>query len=796
MVDITDLVFDENGKVVVREDGSLERRDKSTAGSRFATTAANQFAAGFGDELLDLVGAEEAARITRRNQDRLEEESTAGSIAAGALGFLVPGGALAKAVGLGAKGLSTGARMARGAVAGGIEGGFIGAGNADGEGESRTGAALTGAALGVGIGGALPGVGTLFRNIRAGKSVDDAAVQRVADALNTTPDDVKKRVLAGERIDEMAIGTNNGDTRLATESIDRVKALSPEANNSVVDVSNRRLNSVSGELTDTVRSASDDLEVLKRSTVNEANPDEYADALLRQRDEIGEDIGSFRMGTPINAKGGVGELIANSQASIAIRESIEEAMIETAKFTNSRQLLDADGQQIGKVVLLNAADARKKNLESAGIYVEFAGNGKGAKPTYEEPNLNANVLAVASQKLEGTGTGLMDNTAENASKATSLGRAYVDAAQEIKDMIVKDSPEGSEFVNKFIRNDAQKRLFEKTSQILNSTSPTSRAELKKQIINIIDGTNNVFRKGKKEPVPRPNIEPDEIAAAVRNALRKAIDDGAIETFDDTAPAFSTIKTLMERAGAEDEYAQITQALKNRIAVQPAQDAIEAGLESSVRIDKVASTLRKAFDKPAIRKSLEQLPEEQAQGYTSAIDQTIKQIDVLAKIAGTSKEKIIDDPTLLQSALSHLPFSLIVFNTYSKALGVSMLKASRDSKVFQSISKNKKINDRVVSMVRNEPGRLEDSFKRELEKSMNAGGASDDFVRRAVLGAIEGIPESNLSETSNSVEPDFNNNSDGTPFDTGSSEAPKTFTSSGGAGVEPNFSNVAPGTPFN
>lgn len=723
---LTDVVLNEDGTVKRNEDGSPVMLDRSTGASRFATTALNQAAAGFGDEILDAVGAEEAARVTRRNQDRLEAESTGGAIAAGALGFLVPGGALAKAAGLGAKGLRAGQRIARGAGVGATEGAVISAGNADGEGESRATAALTGAALGGVIGGAIPGLGALFRRTPTGavEGVSDDAVQRAANSLNTTPDDLIKGLSDGDSIEAIALRANGGDERAAQDAVRALTDLTPELQRTIGRNAEDSLEGVGQRVSDTATQVDDSLARATRSTLDDVDVDAAARALTDRRTEIGRQLGEVRAASDVNVEGVLEELITNPESSRILRAQLQKVVEETGNLRTSSQITSEAGDTIGEFKVLSRAEAEKEGLSGAGIYAEITRDGK---KVFEPAQMDSNVFSTLAQRLRQAGSDQLDNSAENASSTTALGEALVNASEAVTAAVGRAVPETSTLNNQFIRTDAQQRVSNLVGRMLNSSNAQNKASLGQRLNQIIDGENTVIGKSEAQR----NIEPDEIVQSVRVALREQIDAGKLKTFDESSTEYKTIQRLMQRADAEDEFDSIVQSVNNQLSTDDLRGAIQKGLDNSTDPKAVGNALRQVFKTPSMRASLDALPKQEADAYLAAIDDAIKEMNLLEKFTKGSNTRLLDPPSFLEGLASHLPFTAVVFNSYAKAGAVASLRAGRDSGAFRSFAKDNKVNSQISRLLQTSPELVEEGLQRTLRESIETGNTKD-IVRRSLI----------------------------------------------------------------
>lgn len=783
------IQLDANGDVARDENGNVLRPDNSSGVSRFAGATANALVAGFGDEALDLFGATQAAEDLRRNEDRLAEENPVANFGAQALGFLAPASAIGKAVGIGAKGVGVAGNIGRSALAGGIEGAAAGAGFADGQTAlERVDDAALGGAIGLGAGGVLSGLGQGARRLLTSRRTraQRRAAEDAAETLGVDADTIVTRLGEGESIQQIALQAAGGNE---TAALNNITKLTQRDNGRIarqlgVSAENRQAQ-VSQGLGSTARGLTDDLSAAGRTSVDEINPLDNAERLSNARDDIGEAIGAARANTDVNVNAGaiVGEITEHPSFGAAASKQLNTIVNQIGELQSSAQIM-RDGEVVGQFVVLSAKQAEEAGFSGAGIFARMpkeTGDGSEFVPA----DLDANVFGTLVQTLRTKGSGLLDNTAEDASNTTAVGAKLVDASDEVTNILTRNVPELAELDARFIANDGEQRLIGMVNGLFGNKSAANNISSLRTFRQMVAGN--------KDDVP--NIDEATILRALRAGLSEQLADPKVLDFDTNTSQYRFLREAFKAANADDEFTELTKQITARNQVIDSIDELTKSTERSTDPVEIGRVLAKVFETPAMQRSLDALPADQQTVYREAMSEAIDELKLLKRMTGLATTPIVDKPTLLQASADHIPFVATVFNTMSKILTVTGIRALRDTGVIQRGSRRYGIDaEQMTNLLSGDQSVLNEALVREFQNSLESGYRGG-LVERAIRTAAIRSSQTGEDDTSQNTQPEtfntgpanFNQTNQGSPF--------------GGGGSPPtsspiNFGSTNSGSPFN
>lgn len=748
-------MVDLSKKYSFNEDGALVKNNTNSTTERFLTTTANQLGAGFVDEALDFVGAEGAAERIRSNQAALEEESPVLNFTAGALGFLVPGAAAAKAAKVGSLALTRGQRILRASGVGAAEGALISAGNADGQSASeRIDDAAFGALIGAPLGGVLGS-----RITKAGVTQGNSDLSSIAGALGTNVDNLTVKLQNEESLSKIALDAAGGDQVLANRRINDLLEVDPELKRSFSRREQDLIKPRSQNAIDTATNLSEELDVATSGVLDEIEPSVRAVDLDRQRKSIGEQIGSSREKIDINSTPIVRNLITNSESGAKLRTILEKEINNIGELQSSSQIMK-DGERVGEFVVYNDAQAiaeigegavggvyakrnpspsELKNIKTAIDKIKKTKKGterkrltkdqedqikkaekqlKGlSKPKFQPAKLDARVFATVAQRLRQSGNDQLDNTAEDASSATSVGALLLNASDEINNAVGRSVPELSNQNNQFIRVDAQQRIPNLVGKLFASGSENSKASTARRLSEMLKGENKVFDNSGRASI-RKNIESDEVTTSIKASIREQIDSGKIKNFDENSTAYRTIKEVYETAGSEAEFNQLVSSINKKIQIPPVREAIQKALDKNTDTELVATALRSVMNTPSVRNSINELGGEKAVAYRKVLEDTLNELSVLNTTSKSANNTIITPSGFASAFASQIAFAATVFNSLSKAIAIATLRAARDAGSFKKLIKDKKIRENVKKLVEKDPEALAKEITSRLNNDLD------------------------------------------------------------------------------
>ena len=705
-------------KFKLNEDGTFGNINTASTTERFLTTTANQAAGGFADELLDLIGAEDTANRVRSNQRALEQENPGLNFAAGALGFLVPGAALAKGAKVGNLALSKTNRFARAAGVGATEGAVISAGNADGQDIlDRGDEALTGALIGAPLGGIL-GSRILTKQITSG----DKQVSDIANILGSDEATVLAQLRNEESLEKIALDAAGGNAVLAERRIQDLADTDPELKRVIGRRAEDALEPRALNIADDANRLNDTLSLNTRGVLDDVDTSVRANSLERQRSNIGEEIGSNREAIDINTGPIVNELINNKESGVRLRSILEKEINNIGELQSSSQIMK-NGTKNGEFVVLSDKQAKRAMGKDAvaGVYAKTKKSsgkkeGEKAKFKYEPANLDARVFATVAQRLRQSGNDQLDNSAEDASSTTSVGALLLKASDDINRAVGKTVPELSEQNSKFIRVDAQQRIPNIVNKLLGSGSESTKASLRTRLGRIIEGQNEVFDSS-AESITRRNIEPEEIKESIKAAIKEQLDSGKIKNFDEGSTAYKAIKDAYDSAGDPDGFEQLVREIKTKVDIEPIQEAITKALDTSDdNFVSVANSLRSVLTKPSVKQAIDSLGDEKAKGYRRVLNESLKELELIGKTAKGKNAKLTEPPGIMGAVGAQFAFAATVFNSLGKAISISLLRGARDAGVLKNLSKNNKQRSQLIEFLQKNPDTLAIELTRRLQNS--------------------------------------------------------------------------------
>lgn len=769
---------DENGNLL----SSLpDENDNGTSTTeRFLTTTANQVVAGFGDEILDFVGAEDAAERVRSNQAALEENNPYLNFTAGALGFLVPGAAIAKSAKLGSTALSAGSRLRRGIGVGAAEGAAISAGNADGQDISERGdEALLGAATGGALGFVGTRLGDFLANRALKKAINDNPQQaeNLAQALGTNANTIVRQLANRENLGKMALDAADGNEQVALNRLKDLMQSDSELAKTIARAQQDIIKQTSGDIVDKTKSLSDELNSSTKNDLDDLNPDQRDTNILALRDEIGAEIDSVRTGINVNDLNITRNLINNENSGARIRKSLEKEINEIGELDSSAQITK-NGEIVGRFVVLNDAEAlaeigegavggiyaktkpspsEVKNIKNAIDKIKKTKKGtdrknlteaqqkeikkaerqlkKLSETKFEPADLDARVFATIAQKFRQASTDLFDNSAEDASKTTSVGALFAKAADDISSELRSISPRADVLDRQFKNVDGQERITSLVSRLSSASEKGNKATLQKRLSEVINGETDGLK----------NLAPEEITDSIASAIKKQLTSGQIKNFEKGQSAYEAIKSTYKSIGREADFEVLAKDINQSVEFKPIKEAIEKALDSSSDPVLVSKALSKVMDTPSLKQSIDSLGNSEATAYRKAIETSLKELSLLKNVTSDANIKLIEAPDVASSFGGHFAFAATVFNSLFKAIAVSGLRAGRDAKLFDFLSKNKKEKKAFIEFLKRDPKQVANEMSELLDKDIRDGQIVDEdwlqgtlervFDRRSVIDTL-------------------------------------------------------------